>query len=164
MMEKNKEERNLFQKIKNIKIMITQVREKIKKYLEKINIFSYPEAGEQCKKCGNTNVEFKLHDCRERKVRIIEDVFVKIERVVLVRYKCSFCKGTFTVYPDFILPHRRYATDSMIERSEKYLEKEDMSYEKSIKEGVIKIGYEEDLVEKKAHETFFFRKHNKEVD
>lgn len=136
--------------------MITQLKEKIKNYLEKIKIFSYPSPGEQCRKCSNVHVEFKLHECRERKVRIIEDVFVKIETISLVRYKCSFCKGTFTVYPDFVLPNKRYATNTMIELSEKYLEKEKTSYENTVKEGEIKIGYEEDLGKKKNYETFLY--------
>jgi len=135
--------------------MVTQLKEKIKNYSEKIKKCEYPYAGEQCPKCKTKAEEFKLHEHRERKIRIIEDALVKIETVVLIRWKCPFCKGSFTVYPEFILPHKRYATEHIIELSEKYLEKDKMSYENAGKDGVLRIGYAEPLGKKsEGNENF----------
>lgn len=60
---------------------------------------------------------------------------------VLVRWKCSLCKKTFTVYPDFVLPHKRYVRSDVLGLSEKYLEDSKLSYDGLLWNGTSRTGY-----------------------
>ena len=153
MEKKYGREEILFQKIKNIEDMLKKIEEKIKDYLEKIKKCEYLHVGEQCPKCNNMIGEFKLHEYKKRKIRIVEDALVKIEIIILVRWKCPACRGTFLMYPDFVLPHKRYATEHIIELSEKYLEKDRLSYKNAGRDGASRIGYAKNDREKKCNDS-----------
>lgn len=53
---------------------------------------------------------------------------------LLIRMKCSSCGKTFTLYPSFALPYKRYVSQQIIERSLQYLLDETMSYEHAARE------------------------------
>jgi len=50
---------------------------------------------------------------------------------VLVRMKCSRCGKTFTEYPAFAMPYKRFVTDQIMERSLTYLQNPAMTYEQA---------------------------------
>jgi len=50
---------------------------------------------------------------------------------MLVRMKCPCCGKTFTEYPAFALPYKRYVTDQIMERSLQYLQNPAMTYEQA---------------------------------
>ena len=90
-----------------------------------------PENFPACPRCEVDSGYFKIHAYRERGFLIIVDMFVKGIKSVLVRFRCPGCGKTFTYYPDFALPHKRYTTASITCFSKKYLTTED-TYEKAV--------------------------------
>lgn len=88
--------------------MISHIRQIIKSYTEKINASIYEAPRGSCLHCSDGNICFKLHDKRFRFLRFIEDGFVCQLQTLLLVWKCSACKKTFTQYPSFCLPYKRY--------------------------------------------------------
>jgi hypothetical protein len=62
---------------------------------------------------------------------------VAVERLIvevmsfLVRMKCSYCGRTFTEYPPFALPYKRFVSDEIMERSLRYLQENTMTYKRA---------------------------------
>jgi len=50
---------------------------------------------------------------------------------MLVRMKCSLCGKTFTEYPPFALPYKRFVSQEIMERSLCYLQDDTMTYERA---------------------------------
>jgi len=50
---------------------------------------------------------------------------------MLIRMKCSRCGKTFTDYPPFALPYKRFVSDEIMERSLRYLQQDTMTYERA---------------------------------
>ena len=120
--------------------MVTEIERKVHDYNEKIQRGEYPEPGEYCRRCRQKLDEFKLHDQRQRKLRIVVEALVQIVTTWLVRWKCPICKQTFTAYPDFIVAHKRYAIDHVVNLSECYMGQE-VRYEDALRDGNAHIGY-----------------------
>lgn len=132
--------------------MITKIEERIQNYNREIKSGEYPKPGERCPKCKEEVREYKLHDQRKKKFRIVVEALVQIITTILVRWKCSLCKRTFTVYPDFAVPYKQYALPHILELGENYLKKEEVSYEQAPKDGRSRISYPEEYSKQKAHE------------
>lgn len=50
----------------------------------------------------------------------------------LTRWKCPACEKTFTLYPDFALPHKHYIRQDVCRLSECYVTDDDLSYSKAV--------------------------------
>jgi len=88
--------------------------------------------------------QFKYHGLRRRSFLVeIGDLIEKVSSW-LVRLKCCFCKGTFTVYPEFALPYKRYTRQQIEERSAAYLEDPSCTYMKAAGGRLARCGYEQD--------------------
>ena len=74
-----------------------------------------------CPKCESSHDDFKLHERRDRLFYVIIDSFVHTVESFLGRWKCSLCRATFTVYPKYALPYKRYVRDVCISLSEDYV-------------------------------------------
>ena len=123
--------------------MITEIEQKIQDYQEGIRRGEYPKIGECCSNCRQ-EVEFKLHDHRQRKLRIIANALVQVIIICLIRWRCPICKKKYTRYPDFMCPHKRYAVEHIVEISDSYLAQE-ISYEDALREDNARIGYPEEI-------------------
>ena len=81
-----------------------------------------------CPKCSEQPESYKLH---ERKVRnlyyIVCDVVYSIF-TLLARWKCPVCHKTFTEYPPFIIPHKRYILIDILRLTSDYLENDKQTY------------------------------------
>jgi len=135
--------------------MITQIEQKIKNYNQKISSGDYPQPEKYCIHCKQAPAEFKLHDQRKRKLRIIINELVQFFTLILVRCKCPLCKATFTVYPDFLAPHKRYTTDQIVKLCERYLHQK-INYEDALRNDGYKISYPQESTfagMKKSEET-----------
>lgn len=68
-----------------------------------------------------------------------------VERVqtYLTRWKCASCLHTFTLYPDFALPHKQYALPFIQERCAAYVEDKVRTYAKGLLEDGMPIMYED---------------------
>jgi hypothetical protein len=95
--------------------------EKIKSHTQEVFLKKVVFNIEVCPKCNIAAPTFKLHERKKRKFYIIKEQIVTIVIGVLGRWKCIFCKKTFTYYPEWILPYKRYVTEYILSISEKYL-------------------------------------------
>lgn len=134
--------------------MVTQIEEKVKEYNGKIENSEefYPDS--YCPKCKKEPQKFKKHDRRNRKLRVIVEGLIQIMMVIIIRWKCPLCKATFSIYPDFMAPHKRYSCTQIVELSKQYLNQE-TSYQDALRDGNNFIGYQ-------PEDTFINMKKNKD--
>ena len=85
-----------------------------------------------CSRCSVESAFFKVHAYRERQFLIIIEMLIKAAFCTLVRFRCSGCGKTFTDYPDFAIPHKHYARQSVMEFSANYLESDDRTYQQAV--------------------------------
>lgn len=96
----------------------------------------------QCVKCGGSPKSFKRHDSWSRSFRCVIENLVYIFSGCLVRHKCPLCHKTFTILPSFAAPYKRYITNTIVEKSENYLQDPILSTEKAVLNKGMSIGYE----------------------
>ncbi len=121
--------------------MISEMERRIKEHSKNI-LFSTENMPEgPCEKCSKRPELFSLHERRSRCFRFIVDSLVQTLVSYLLRWKCPLCEGTFTVYPSFALPYKRYVRDDIERLSRKYLEEAEQAYRKVLIEGKAQIGY-----------------------
>jgi len=107
------------------------LNDKINKYNRQANL---PPNLDKCCYCHTENTIFKQHDSRNRKVRILLDnLFIQVTTIILFRWKCVFCKHPFTFYPSFLMPYKRFATDSILSLNADYINIGETSYRKIVR-------------------------------
>ena len=73
---------------------------------------------------------FAKHDCARRKFRLrvydpsLDEMLVEIVESWRVRFRCRHCLKTFTEYPPFALPHKRFIKQDVLAKAQKYLSAE----------------------------------------
>ena len=85
-----------------------------------------------CLRCGKRTDDFTLHDRRQRSFLVALERLVHKVLVWLARWKCRLCGATFTLYPPFALPFKRYVTLTVLTLSESYLENDALTYRKAV--------------------------------
>ena len=85
-----------------------------------------------CPRCSVESAFFKIHAYRERRFLIIMEMLTKAAFCTLVRFKCPGCGKTITDYPDFAIPHKHYARQSVMGFSANYLESDDTTYQQAV--------------------------------
>lgn len=87
------------------------------------------DALQQCPKCcGHEPGIFRLHALRKRIFLVASVDLVYRIRSSLGRWKCLLCGQTFTFYPSFALPYKRYVTPTILARSKRYVQEDTMTY------------------------------------
>jgi transposase-like protein len=81
-----------------------------------------------CPVCLAKNPVFKRHEARKRIFYVIAGWVIITILGLLIRWKCQSCGSTFTQYPDFALPHKRYTTVTITSYSRQYVEDNSVSY------------------------------------
>jgi len=97
-----------------------------------------------CPRCSKKPETYKLHECRKRFFRFVVKNFVHIALTLLARWKCPICRETFTQYPEFALPHKRYVKADIKGFSKKYIEDEKQTYASVVNHNNGTIGYQRD--------------------
>ena len=97
-----------------------------------------------CPRCSKMPETYKLHECRKRFFRFVVKNFVRIALTLLVRWKCPLCRETFTQYPGFALPHKRYVKSDIRGLSKNYVEDEKQTYASVVTHNNGTIGYQRD--------------------
>lgn len=95
-----------------------------------------------CLRCGKRTSDFKLHDRRPRTFLVALERLVKKVVVWLTRWKCLLCGATFTLLPPFALPYKRYVVLSVKALTERYLQKDELSYRKAVLQDGLPVFYE----------------------
>ncbi len=120
----------------------TSIEELIQKYTDSITEGSFRMPTGYCRNCLRKPVSYKLHECRKRYFRFVVEDIVKVLISFLLRWKCPICKSTFTDYPPFIIPYKRFILADISRFSQAYLENEKVSYRDTIRHNGSDIGYE----------------------
>ncbi|MFC1886217.1 DUF6431 domain-containing protein [Thermodesulfobacteriota bacterium] len=97
-----------------------------------------------CPRCSKKPETYKLHECRKRFFRFVVKNFIHIALTLLARWKCPICRETFTQYPEFALPHKRYVKSDIRGFSKNYIEDEKQTYASVVTHNNGTIGYQHD--------------------
>ena len=119
------------------------IQDTIRQYTDTIISGKIPAPTGCCPRCFQQPKTFKLHECRKRSFRYIIGNYVKVLMTLLPRWRCSSCGKTFTVYPPFASPHKRYILDDIKRLSKKYIKDEKQTYSAAVTHDNAPIGYEE---------------------
>ncbi len=85
-----------------------------------------------CPRCNVESAFFKIHAYRERRFLIIIEMFINAAYCSLVRFGCPGCGKTFTHYPDFAIPHKRFTRQTITAFSANYIESKNMTYQQAV--------------------------------
>ena len=97
---------------------------------------------DQCPHCDQRSVGFKYHASRSRFFYVIVDRMVQRVRSALTRWKCVVCQTTFTDYPDFALPYKRYVRQDLCRLSGRYVFEDGLSYRKAVRVNAMAVFYD----------------------
>lgn len=130
----------------------------IESYSEKVRKGQNPCGLPPCPRCQVTSDYFSQHEKRKRRFFISVEQIVKVIMGLLCRWKCPGCDKTFTDYPEFALPYKRYTLPTILAFSHRYVTDEPMTYRQLVQE--VALGYESrengDIDERQlAHSTIF---------
>ena len=95
-----------------------------------------------CPHCGRApepTVFFRRHSLRQREFLVIDGRYIRAVGGLLARWRCPFCRRTFTEYPAFALPYKQYAIFQMAPRSLHYVENDEISYRKGVLQSYLPI-------------------------
>jgi hypothetical protein len=84
---------------------------------------------------------FKYHGSRKRQFLVIVDRLVQRVVSALTRWKCSCCGKTFTLYPEFALPYKRYVLQDVCRLSGRYVTDDGVSYRKAVQVNRMAVCY-----------------------
>ena len=96
-----------------------------------------------CPCCEGRPVCFKRHGVRYRLFLVFAAEVIRRVWSYLTRWKCPLCKRTFTVYPDFALPFKRYVLPFILERCAAYVADAARIYREGVNEGGSAICHED---------------------
>lgn len=133
--------------------MVRDIEERIKAYHDKV-VSANPEMPQgPCVKCLRQPDSFRLHDGRQRSFRFVAGDMVRVVLTILLRWKCPLCRGTFTDYPPFAVPYKRYVRDDIEGFSERYVETDQQTYRSVVRPEKTAVGYENDCQRQLDHST-----------
>ena len=96
-----------------------------------------------CPCCHGVPKRFARNGTRERVFLVLTEEMVCRTTGHLARWKCPLCKKTFTVYPDFALPYKRYTRQEIIGLCERYLNLEWTTYRDAVSDNGMPLFYPE---------------------
>ena len=96
----------------------------------------------QCPKClaqADGPEFFSRHEARARSFLVIVGRLIYRIASVITRWKCVRCKKPFTLYPPFALPGKRYVRQAVMERAQRYVETDHLTYRQGAGENGLPI-------------------------
>ncbi len=94
-----------------------------------------------CRSCHQKPELFKLHESRKRQFRLVVENIVKVTVSFLLRWRCQLCNATFSEYPFFAVPHKRFVLTDINKFGQKYLTNDRLSYRNVVSKNGADIGY-----------------------
>ena len=88
---------------------------------------------QSCPLCHGQPETFRLHDFRRRTFLYVLGRMVHSTWCWLARLKCPLCGKTFTLYPPFALPYKRYVVETALALSERYVSEDATSYRRAVR-------------------------------
>ena len=133
--------------------MVEGIEQRIKSYHEEVTSGKRAMPVGPCAKCLQQPAFFTLHDGRQRSFRWVLCGIVRVFMTILLRWKCPLCAGTFTDYPCFAVPYKRYVRDDLERLSARYVEQDKASYRSVVRSGGLATGYEDHAERQLEHST-----------
>ena len=103
-------------------------QQEIKDYKRKVESNQVPCILPECSRCKVSSKDFTIHERRKRIFYVIVEQIINVTHCLLIRWKCPKCKKTFTQYPWFALPYKRYTLPTITFYSSSYVEDEKTTY------------------------------------
>jgi hypothetical protein len=121
------------------------------------------------------SARFARHDCARRKFRVrlydptLDDIVIAVCDSWRVRFRCSHCGHTFTEYPAFALPHKRFIQENVLVKALRYLQDEQseqapqnkqappMTYRAAVRERRLPPSYEQNTQGRQLRHTTVWR-------
>jgi hypothetical protein len=122
--------------------MVAEPLEEIHAHTQAVASGTVPCDVTTCLRCGKRPAAFCLHDRRKRIFLVILDRLVHEILSLLPRWKCPLCERTFTTYPAFAVPRKRYVRKEIIRFSERYVSEDRTSYRKAATEQGLPVFYD----------------------
>ena len=94
-----------------------------------------------CPGCQQESPGYRPHDRRHRQFYLIAGTWVHRFFTTLIRWKCLLCKTTFTFYPSFCMPYKRFVLADITRLSGRYVEEDETSYRSLVRCQGMAIGY-----------------------
>jgi len=85
-----------------------------------------------CPECSTSPDLFTRHQARPRKFYTLYDRLVETVLCLVIRWRCTGCKKTFTQQPPFAFPRKRYTRESILDFSACYVEDEAATYRTTV--------------------------------
>jgi hypothetical protein len=98
---------------------------------------------DRCPRCNAAPLRFKRYGVRKRLFLVFANWMIRRVFSYLTRWKCPLCKRTFTLYPSFALPFKRYVLDFIRVRCAAYVEDEARTYREGVEEKEGAISHED---------------------
>ena len=128
----------------------------IRRYEEDVRHHRVRPQLSQCPRCGCRADGPAFFRCHERRARtflvVVADLVYRVASVI-TRWRCGRCRRTFTWYPPFAAPHKRYVLAEMLERCRAYVERDGQSYRKGVQEGGRPLFHEQPRAEQITAES-----------
>jgi len=97
-----------------------------------------------CPGCQQEEPGYRLHDRRRRQFFVIAGNWVHCFFTTLRRWKCRLCGTTFTFYPSFCVPYKRFVLAAITGLSGRYVDSDEASYRAVVRRQGMALGYVED--------------------
>ncbi len=130
--------------------MLTPIAEAIQNYSRLVEEGRVGCEVDLCLRCGKRPEAFRLHDRRKRTFLYLVERLVQKARGLLTRWKCLLCNQTFTIYPAFALPFKRYVAETVCERAQRYVEEDQLSYRQAVLQNGMPVFYSGDTGDQAA--------------
>jgi hypothetical protein len=95
---------------------------------------------EACPLCGGVPGRFWRNGVRARLFLVFAEVVCRVWSH-LTRWRCPLCRQTFTLYPDFALPHKRYPAPFVLARCGAYASDGARTYREGVLEEGMPVGH-----------------------
>jgi len=102
--------------------------EEIETHEKQVRSGLIPDVLKFCELCNESLNSLKLHEARFRVFYYIVDCYVYKKESWLGRWRCTACKKTFTYYPEYCLPYKRYVKADILKYCSTYLNNAEISY------------------------------------
>jgi hypothetical protein len=84
-----------------------------------------------CPRCHSVLAKFIVHEYRKRTLLYIVGLYVYQAIAIFIRWKCTVCQKTFTEYPPFALPNKRYVSFGIEQLCQEYIDDPLATYRKT---------------------------------
>ena len=122
--------------------MEAEVKQTIERYQQEAESQDSPDCC--CPGCQQQAPGYRPHDRRRRQFYVVVGNWVHRFFTTLVRWKCAVCGTTFTFYPSFCVPYKRFILADITRLSGRYVEADEASYRSVVRCRGMAIGYAEE--------------------